>query len=568
MDHSRALRRRAVANDPSSAAKARVLAAVTRFVAVLLVPIAFCRAPGRARFLACQWALSLRFPAEDLRGLAPQTLAAFTHARAEAFWRDGQLIGLTSGHRDAAEQQQIFAAEVRRSGSVPAARRRVLPPEESRHVQGLALDVRPTEGARWLERHGGRYGLYRVYDNEWWHFEYRTAEPVRLPHPDAPRARVPGVIERRSTTLRPTLLTLPAAVTANVAEIRARTRGTVMAVVKADGYGHGAVAVARAAVAAGAGWLGTTSVAEASALRTAGLAVPILTWLHPSGIDAEAAAAAGVDVAVGSVDDLGGLLAQRAPLVRVHLHMDTGMSRGGCPRGQWAELIGLAQRGQQAGRVRVVGVMGHLALADQADPAANAPAVAAMREAQRAVRAAGLGSPLAHLAATSGAVADPATHFGMVRVGAGLVGIDPSETVEMCGASRLTAPIVHTTAAPAGTPVGYGGAYVTDRATHLSVLPLGYADGIPRERSPEAGVEIRGRRFPVAGRVSMDQIVIDTGAEYFPPGTSATVFGPDGGATPTIHDWARWAGTIPHTIVTGIGPRVKRSMANEGEHGI
>ncbi|MGP4025558.1 alanine racemase [Actinomadura sp. 3N407] len=289
--------------------------------------------------------------------------------------------------------------------------------------------------------------------------------------------QVPVALERRAGTFRPpTLQTLPVAVTANVARIRARTASTIMAVVKADGYGHGAVTVARAAVAAGAGWLGTTSVAEAAALRAAGLAVPILTWLHPSGIDAGAAAAAGVDVAVGSVDELGALVAQTSPEVRVHLHVDTGMSRGGCPRGQWDDLIGLARRGHHARRVRVVGVMGHLPLADRADPAANAPAVAAMRAARRAVRAAGLGAPLAHLAATSGTLTDPATHFGMVRVGAGLVGIDPSGTVEMRGASRLTAPIVHTTAAPAGTPVGYDGAYVTDRATHLSVLPAGIMD--------------------------------------------------------------------------------------------
>jgi hypothetical protein len=167
------------------AIKARVLAAVTRLVAVLLVPIAFCRAPGCARFLACQWALGLRFPREALCGLAPETLTAFTHARVEAFRRDGQIIGLTSGYRDAAEQHRIFTEEVRRTGSVSAARHRVLPPEESSHVRGLALDVRPAEGARWLEQHGGRYGLYRVYDNEWWHFEYRTVEPVRLPHPAA-----------------------------------------------------------------------------------------------------------------------------------------------------------------------------------------------------------------------------------------------------------------------------------------------------------------------------------------------------------------------------------------------
>ncbi|WP_433330913.1 alanine racemase [Spirillospora sp. CA-294931] len=375
-------------------------------------------------------------------------------------------------------------------------------------------------------------------------------------------SRASVAVPRRSGALRPpTLQTLPVAVTANVAKVRGRTRSTIMAVVKADGYGHGAVTVARAAVAAGAGWLGTTSVAEASALRGAGLTVPILTWLHPGGVDAETAAAARVDVAVGSVDELGALLAQAAPMLRIHLHVDTGMSRGGCPRAQWDELIGLARRGQQARRVRVVGMMGHLPLADRADPAANASAVADMRAAQQAARLAGLGSPLAHLAATSGTLTDPATHFGMVRVGAGLVGIDPSETVELHGASRLTAPIVHTAAVEAGTAVGYGGTYVTDRATHLSVLPLGYADGIPRERLPQAGVEILGRRFPVAGRVSMDQIVIDTGALSFPVGTSATVFGPDGGATPTVQEWARWAGTIPHTIVTGIGPRVKRSIA-------
>ncbi|TYB46770.1 alanine racemase [Actinomadura chibensis] len=371
----------------------------------------------------------------------------------------------------------------------------------------------------------------------------------------------PVAVRRRSGTFPPpTLETLPVAVTANVARVRARTRSTIMAVVKADGYGHGAVAVARAAVAAGAGWLGTTSLAEAAALRAAGLAAPILTWLHPSGIDAEAAAKAKVDVAVGSVDEFGALLAQAAPAtVRIHLHLDTGMSRGGCPREQWDDLLRLARDGQRARRVRVTGVMGHLPLADRADPAANAAAVAAMREALREVRAAGFRSPLAHLAATSGTLTDPATHFGMVRVGAGLVGIDPSGSVAMHGASRLTAPVVHTARVGAGTPVGYDGAYVTDRATHLSVLPLGYADGIPRELSPRAGVEIRGRRLPVVGRVSMDQIVIDTGAVPVPVGTSATVFGPDGGATPSVHDWARWAGTIPHTIVTGIGPRVKRS---------
>ncbi|MBO3751883.1 alanine racemase [Streptosporangiaceae bacterium NEAU-GS5] len=371
-----------------------------------------------------------------------------------------------------------------------------------------------------------------------------------------------GMTHPRSVELvPPTLRTIPEAVTANIAIARARTRSRIMAVVKADGYGHGAGAIAHTAVAAGAEWLGTTDVAEAISLRATGLTVPILTWLNPSGVDAEAAAIARIDIAVGSLDELEALLKQNASSpVRIHLHMDTGMAREGCPAHEWDALIPRARQGQRRGKVRVVGLMGHLPLADHADPEANAPAVWRMRQARRAVIEAGFDEPLTHLAATSATLTDPATHFGMVRFGAGLVGIDPSETAELHAASRLTAPVAHSAIVKAGTPVGYSGTYVTDTSTNLSVLPLGYADGIPREISPAAFVEIHGRRHLVVGRVSMDQIVIDTGADHVPPGTTATVFGPKDGVTPTIHDWARWAGTIPHTIVTGIGSRVKRTI--------
>jgi len=282
--------------------------------------------------------------------------------------------------------------------------------------------------------------------------------------------------------------------------------------------------------------------------------VPILTWLNPSGVDAEAAAVDQIDGAIGSVDELEALLKHASSSVRVHLNLDTGMAREGCPMSEWDALIARARQGQRRGKIRVVGLMGHLPLADQAQPEANEAAVVQMRQARRAIMAAGFGAPLTHLAATSGTLCDPATRFGMVRLGAGLVGVDPSGTTELHGASRLTAPIVHCATAKAGAPVGYGGTYVTDMSTNLRVLPLGYADGIPREISSEASVEIRGRRYPVVRRVSMDQIVIDTGAESVSHGTTATVFGPQGGLTPDHPRMARWAGTIPHTIVTGIGP--------------
>ncbi len=182
----------------------RVLEVITKILAVALLAPAWLRSPGRARRLACQWALALRFPAEDLDGLTRATLAAFTAARTEAFWRDGRLIGLTSGHRDAAEQQRLFLSEVARAGSIEAARMRVLPAEDSVHVRGIALDIRPREGALWLEEHGARFELYRTYDNEWWHFEHRPGEapPSRLPHPGwSPAARAQAGWPSRTTLM-------------------------------------------------------------------------------------------------------------------------------------------------------------------------------------------------------------------------------------------------------------------------------------------------------------------------------------------------------------------------------
>ncbi len=379
--------------------------------------------------------------------------------------------------------------------------------------------------------------------------------------PEAPSTTRPRLSLSRLHA--PSLLTLTDAIDANVRRVRQATDSRIMAVVKADGYGLGAVTVARAAVAAGAQQLGVTDAAEATPLRGAGLGVPILAWLNPAGVDVAQVVADRVDIAVGSVDELRQLIADATAFgggpVRVHLHMDTGMARGGVPLADWAEVLELARRA--SGRIDIVGVMGHLPHADAADAAANAPAVLRMRQARDAVLRAGFGPVLVHLAATSGALTDPATHFDMVRVGAGLVGIDPSETVELHGAARFTASVVHSATVEAGTAVGYDATFVADRRTNISVIGVGYADGIPRGLLPGAAVEIDGVRCPLIGRVSMDQIVVDTGTRLVPRGTSATVFGPQGGAVPSVAEWARWAGSIPHTILTGIGRRVERAVA-------
>lgn len=174
----------ASAGGPRRRRRDRVYRVGTRLLAVVLLPAAFLAAPRRARRVACRWALAARFPGEDLSGLTQGTRAAFEAARCEALWRHGELIGLTDGYREPRVQARLFADAVRRTGSIRHALTWVLPPHASRHVTGTALDIRPREGARWLELHGARHHLYRVYENEWWHFEYRPdGRPPRLAHP-------------------------------------------------------------------------------------------------------------------------------------------------------------------------------------------------------------------------------------------------------------------------------------------------------------------------------------------------------------------------------------------------
>lgn len=347
------------------------------------------------------------------------------------------------------------------------------------------------------------------------------------------------------------------AVAANTRLFAARTAGALMAVVKADGFGHGAAPVARTALANGASWLGVTSVDEAIALRRAGLAAPTLSWLNPVDGDFGTAIASQVDLAVPSRDHLEAIL--RAGLgARVHLHLDTGMARDGAAPEEWPALCRAARRAEQTGRVRVVGMMGHLGCAeDPADPE-NATGRTRFVWGLEAARRAGLRPPLRHLAATAATLTDPLSHHTLSRVGAGLVGIDPSRTTRLRSAMTLTAPVVGLRAVRAGTPVGYGATWLAPRRTHLALLPLGYADGLPRAALGRAEVLLRGRRCPVVGRISMDQVVVDVGDQEPALGETATVFGPGDTGEPTVAEWAAWAGTIEHEIVTGIGARVSR----------
>ncbi|MBO0817344.1 MAG: alanine racemase [Actinobacteria bacterium] len=353
------------------------------------------------------------------------------------------------------------------------------------------------------------------------------------------------------------------AVAANTRFFAARTRAEVMAVVKADGFGHGSAAAARAALANGATWLGVTSIAEGLALRQAGLAAPILSWLNPVDADFGLALAADIDVAVPSLGHLSAVIGAASASgrrARVHLHLDAGMARDGCEPAQWPGLCRAAFGGEQRGVLTAAGLMGHLGCADvPADPC-NETGRARFAWGLKTARAAGLRPAMRHLAATAATLTDPRTHHTLCRIGAGLVGIDPSRTTRLHPALTLTAPVVAVRRVRAGSPVGYGHRWAAPADTTLGLLPVGYADGLPRAASGNAEVMVSGRRCPVAGVISMDQTVIDLRGQQIDPGEVATVFGPGSTGEPTVADWAGWAGTIEHEIVTGIGARVRRQV--------
>jgi alanine racemase len=349
------------------------------------------------------------------------------------------------------------------------------------------------------------------------------------------------------------------AVAANTRLFAGRTDAAIMAVVKADGFGHGAVDMARTALVNGAAWLGVTSVDEALELRAAGLRAPTLSWLNPVDADWSAAVDAGIDLAIPSRQHLEAVSAAGGR-ARIHLQLDTGMARDGAEPSAWGDLCRAARLAELAGRVDVAGVMGHLGCS--ADPVDPCNALGRRRFAWGAQVARGLGlhPRWRHLAATAATLNDPRSHHDLCRIGAGLVGIDPSHTTRLRGALELSAPVVSVRRVRAGTPVGYGHTWTAPAATCLALLPLGYADGLPRVASGRAEVQVRGRRRPLVGSISMDQVVVDVGDESIPPGETVTVFGPGEHGEPTVAEWATWSGTIEHEIVTGIGPRVRRSL--------
>jgi len=357
------------------------------------------------------------------------------------------------------------------------------------------------------------------------------------------------------------------AISANVELMRGRIGAEhTMAVVKAGGYGHGAVPSARASIEGGADWLGVVEIAEALALRAAGLDTPILTWLHAPDADFAPAIDAGIDIGIGSLAQLdrAAATASRAAPALVHIKVDTGLGRGGVPLAECEALFAAAAMHERGGALRVRGLFSHLANAGDADDLAQ---LEAFEHASALAGAAGLTPELRHLASTAAALRMPSARFDLVRLGIGIYGLTPyddesSVELGLRPALELSAGIVSVKRMPAGTGVSYGHRYRTARETTLALVPLGYAEGVPRHASGVGPVSINGTTYRIAGTVAMDQFVVDIGDADVAVGDRAVLFGDPRTGVPSADDWAAAAGTINYEIVTRLGGRIERSYTS------
>jgi alanine racemase len=364
----------------------------------------------------------------------------------------------------------------------------------------------------------------------------------------------------------------------NVATLQACAGVPAMVVVKADGYGHGILECAREARIAGAEWLGVATPTEALALRDAGDVGPVLTWLYGVEEDLAPLVAADIDVSAHSVEQIGRLAAAAATAerrARVHLKIDTGLSRNGAPAYDWQRVCAAAAEAEHAGALEVVGIWSHLAAADEPGHPSVPVQVEAFKRAYEQARAAGLEPTLRHLANSAGALVVPESRLDLVRVGIATYGIDPAPGIAALAGvvlrpvMRLRSQLVNVKQISTGAGVSYGLTWTAEAATTVGLVPLGYGDGIPRHASNRAWVGWSGTRVPVRGRICMDQFVVELGAgKVAEPGEEVILFGPGDRGEPTAAEWAAWCDTIGYEIVTRIGSRVPRCYLHASRENI
>jgi len=363
------------------------------------------------------------------------------------------------------------------------------------------------------------------------------------------------------------------AVRRNVAALKGRVEGRkMMTVVKADGYGHGLVPVARAARDGGADWLGAATMEEALALRESGDTGPILTWLSVPGEDYREAIRAGIDVSASTVAALHEIAAAAREVdvvARVQLKIDTGLHRGGSTVELFPELVAAAAELERVSAVRITGIWSHFACSDEPEHPANDVQEQAFRSALKVVDAAALTPEVRHLCNSAGAVTRPSSWFDMVRCGIATYGLSPipdlqtSTQLGLVAAMTVRGRFALVKRVPRGSGISYGHTYVTDKDTIVGVVPMGYGDGIPRHASSKAPVLAAGRVRSIAGRVCMDQFVVDLDDDEAAAGDPVVLFGTGADGEPTAQDWAEACDTISYEIVTRVGGRLVRRYVGE-----
>ena len=341
----------------------------------------------------------------------------------------------------------------------------------------------------------------------------------------------------------------------------------VMAVVKADGYGHGATPVARAALAAGATELGVATIDEALALRRDGITAPVLAWLHPPGTDFAPALQADVQVALSSVRQLGELLdavERTGRTATVTVKLDTGLNRNGVGAAEYPSMLTAVRRAQAEDAIRLRGMMSHLVYGDDPDNPVNDLQDQRFAAMLAQARDQGVRYEVAHLSNSPSVMTRPDLAYDMIRPGIAVYGLSPIPERGDMGlrpAMTLKCPVALIRSVRAGDGVSYGHTWVADRDTTLALLPIGYADGVYRTLSGRIDVLINGRRRPSVGRICMDQFMVDLGPGQadVAEGDDAILFGPGTHGEPTAQDWADLLGTIHYEVVTSPRGRVTRT---------
>ena len=357
-----------------------------------------------------------------------------------------------------------------------------------------------------------------------------------------------------------------AAIAANYKTLKSLTAAKVMAIVKADAFGHGMIEVAKKLESINVDMLATADLDEAQQIRAAGIASPLMAWLHGKDTDFASAIKNDIQIGLSTVQGLELVAAaakQVAGCAGVHLKVDTGLGRNGAAIADWPEVIAKAVELESQGLIKLVGVFSHLSGTSEAE---DMNQLAVFESAIATAKGLGANFEYRHLAASGATLNHKMTHSDMVRVGLALYGLDPNPETSAASfglvpAMRVSSEVVSVKQVPAGHGVSYGYEHKTTEPTTLVLVPFGYAEGLPRIATGKASVLLNGKRYRILARIAMDQFVLDVGQDGVKVGDEVVIFGDAKKGEPTAEELAEAAGTINYEIVTRIGGRAKRVFA-------